>query len=126
RFNPSMTQRSENIRIYLARKNHLRHFQSIVIGHPATFNDCLLDAQLPGQIAQLFSSAMNDANSNADLMQQSKLFAERDQPVMVFGDFTRKLNDKSLAFKALDIRQRLAQEIQSQLASNFAGVGHLS
>src|SRR6266478_4194284 len=88
RFDASMTKRGENICIYLARKNHLRHFQSIVVGHPAPFNNCLLDAQLPGQIAQLFSSAMNDTDTNADLMQQSKFFAERDQPIMIFSNFT--------------------------------------
>ncbi len=121
-----MTKRGENVCIYLARKNHLCHFQSVVVGHASAFDDCLLDAQLPGQIAQLFPAPVDYTDTNANLMQQSKFFAERDQPIMVFGDFTRKLNDKSLAFKALDVRQRFAQEVQSQLASNFAGVGHLS
>ena len=86
RLNSAMTQRGQDVRIDLAGKDHLGHFQSRVVRYAAAFDDGLLDAHQRGQFAQLFAAAMHDAKTNADLMHQGEFFSQRDQTVAIFGD----------------------------------------
>ena len=79
-----MTQRGENVGVDLAGKDHLGHLQRIVVGHPAAFDDGLFDSHFRCQFSQLFAAAMNDANPNADLMQQGQLFRQSHQPIVIF------------------------------------------
>src|SRR5205807_744558 len=112
------------IRINFSDEDHLGHFQRVVVSDATAFDDCLLDAEFFRQFAQLFPAAMNDADSNADLLKQSQFFAQRDQSIAIFRDFAREFHDERFPFEALNIRQRFTQEVETQLASNFAGVGH--
>src|SRR5438094_9127816 len=68
---------------------------------------------------------MHDTNPNTDLMYQSKFFRQRNQAFVIFGDFAGEFDDECLAFEALDVRQRLAQQIKSQLIAHFSSVGHV-
>ena len=61
-----------------AGEDHLRHFQRRVVSHATAFDDRLLDAHLRSQFAELLAAAVDDADANADLMQQRQLFRERD------------------------------------------------
>ena len=72
------------------------------------------------QFAQLLAAAMDDADANADLMQQRQLLGQRDQVIVILGDLARKFDDKRLALETLDVRQRLAQEIEAQLVADFS------
>ena len=67
---------------------------------------------------------MDNADTNAHLVNQGELFAQRDQPAMIFGNFAGKLNNERLSFEALNVGQCFAQKVQTQLASNFASIGH--
>ena len=121
----TMAKRGQNVSVDFARKDHLRHLQGLVICNATALDDGLLDTHLLSQFSQLFSAAMNDADSDANLMQQSKFFRQRNQACVIFGDFAGEFDDERFAFEALDVRQRLAQKIKSQLIANFGSVGHV-
>src|SRR5256885_7810870 len=87
-FHATMTERRENVGIDLAGEDHFGHFQSRVVSNPAAFDNGLLDAHLRGQITQLLSTAVHDAETNTDLMQQGELFGERHQAIVIFSDLT--------------------------------------
>ena len=74
---PRLTQCRENVSIDFAGENHLRHFQRRVVGYAPAFDDRLLDAQFFRQFAELFAAAMDNADTNSDLMQQGQLFRQR-------------------------------------------------
>ena len=61
---------------------------------------------------------MDNADANADLIQQGQLFAQRDQPIVILGNFAGKLDDKSLPFEPLNVGQRFAQKVEPQLVIN--------
>ncbi len=43
-MNTTMTQRRENVGVDFAGKDHLGHFQSVIVSYPPAFDDRLLDA----------------------------------------------------------------------------------
>src|SRR6266404_55837 len=114
-----MTERRQDVGIDLASKNHLRHFQRGIVGYPAAFDDGLLDAQELGQVAQLLAAAMHHAEPDSDLMHQSEFFSQRDQPLGSFRDLAGEFHDERFSFEALNVRQSLAEEIESQLIADF-------
>src|ERR1041385_182255 len=124
RVNPAMTQCGEDVCVDLAGKDHLRHFERFVVCNAAPLDDYLLDTHLLCQFAQLLAATVNDADANPDLMKEGEFFAQRNQMIAILSDFAGELNDERLPLEALNVRQRFTQEIESQLASNFAGVGH--
>src|SRR6185436_15519524 len=104
-----MTERCQYVGVDLAGKDHLRHLQRSVVRYATSFDDRLFDTEFGGEFAQLFASAMHGADANSDLVQQGKLFGERREILVVFGDFAGKLDDKRVSLEALDVRQRFAQ-----------------
>ena len=74
----TMTQRRQNVSVDCAGKDHFGHFQSVIISHPAAFDDRLLDAQFFCQVAELLATAMNNTDANAYLVKQGELFTQRD------------------------------------------------
>ncbi len=99
-----MPQRCENIGIDLSGKDHLCHFEGRVVSDAATLDDRLLDPKLFGEVAELFATAVNNTDANANLMQKRELFSKRSQIVMVLRDLAREFDDKRLPFEALDVR----------------------
>ena len=125
-FNSSLTQCRENVGIDLAGKNHLRHFERRVIGYAPAFDDCLFDAELFREVTELLAATVNNADTNADLMKESQLFRERSEVVVILRHFAGQLDDKRLALKALNVRQRFAKQVESELVSigmNGLGAG---
>ena len=114
--NSAITKRRKNVGVDLAGKNHLRHLQCVIVSYAPAFDDRLLDAQFFGQVAELLAPAVDNADANAHLVNQGELFAQRDQPVMIFGNFAGKLNNERLSFEALNVGQCFTQKVQTQLA----------
>jgi hypothetical protein len=115
RFHASVTQGGENVRVDLAREDHLRHLQRRIIRHAPAVDDGLLHAHLHGQFRQLFSAAVNHAGAYPDLMQQGQFFGERRQILRVISRLAGQFDDERLALEALNVRQRLAQKIETEL-----------
>ena len=108
-FDAMITKCSKDVGIDLSGKDHLRHFERRVVSDATAFDDRLLDTEFVGELAQLFAAAVNDADANADLMQQRQLLRQRDQVFLALCDLTRELDDKRVSLKALNVRQGLAQ-----------------
>ena len=123
-MNSAMTQGRKDVGIDLTGKNHFGHFQGRIISYAPPFDDSLRNAHLGREFAQLLAPTMYDAKTNPDLMHQSQLFSQRDQLIMILRNLARELHDKRLALEPLNVGQRLAQEIESQLIANFRGVSH--
>ena len=111
--NTAMTKRCQDVGVNFSGEDHLRHFQRVVVSDATAFDDCLLDAEFFRQFAQLFPAAMNDADSNADLLKQGQFFAQRDQSIAIFRHFAREFHDERLAFEALNVRQRFTQKVET-------------
>ncbi len=112
---PRCAQCRENVSIDLSGEDHLRHFERGVVSDAAAFDDRLFDAELLCQLAQLLAAAMDHADANADLVQQRQLFRQRGQVFLILRDLAGEFDDKRLALEALNVRQRLAQEIETEL-----------
>ncbi len=67
---------------------------------------------------------MHDADANANLVQQCQFFRERDKIFLILRDLSREFDDKRLSLEALNVRQRLAQEIETELIVD-SWVSHL-
>ena len=63
------------------------------------------------QFSELLSAAVDDANADANLMQQGQFFGKRDQHSLVFSHFAGKLGDKSLSLETLNIWQGLTKQV---------------
>jgi hypothetical protein len=55
---------------------------------------------------------------------QGELFRQRPQANAIFSDLAGQFDDKCLALEPLNVRQRLAQEIEPQLIAYFGSVSH--
>ena len=74
----------------------------------ASLLDRLHSARGAGEAAETLKTFLNTARS---LMQQRQLFSKRGKIVGILSDFAREFYDKRLPLEALDIRQRLAEQI---------------
>src|SRR4029079_10529844 len=99
-----MPECCEDVGVNLAGKDHLCHFECSVVSNAPAFDNRLFDAEFLSEIAQLLAAAVNDADTNTNLMQKRQLLGERDQIFMVLRDLPREFDDKRLSLEALNIR----------------------
>ena len=126
-FNSSLPQCCKNVCIYLSGKNHLRHFQRCVIGYTTAFNDRLFDAEFFREVTKLFAAAVNNADADSYLMKESQLFRERSEVVVILRHFTGQLDDKRVTLKTLNVRERFAEQVESELViDSGCCLGHKS
>jgi len=107
-LNAAVAQCRKNIGIDCPGEDHLRHFQGSIVRDATTVDDRLCDAHLGSQFTELLATAMDHADTYADLMQQRQFLSQGIEIVVILGSFARELDHKGLALKTLNVRQRLA------------------
>src|SRR5688572_7767043 len=107
-----MTEGREYLGVDLPAKDHFCQLERVVVGHPSTFDNRLHDTELFCELGQLLAAAVNDADPNADLVEQRELFGEGHQIFAVFGDLAGKFDDKGLSLKTLDVGKRFAKQVE--------------
>ena len=81
---PDRPERRQDVGVDLPGKDHLRHFERCIVGDATTFNDRLFNSELRREVAELFAAAVDNADADADLVQQSKFFGKRRQVLVIF------------------------------------------
>jgi len=113
--------------LLIAGENHLRHFKGCVIGYAPAFNDCLFDAKFFREVTELLATTVNNADTNSHLMQERQLFRERSEVVVILRHFTGQLDDKRVTLKTLNVGQRFAEQVESELViDSRCCLGHKS
>src|SRR5215203_5606331 len=86
-FDSAIPEGGKDLGVDLSAEDHLREFERVVVRHTSPLDDGLNDAELLRKLVELFAAAMNDANSNSDLMQKRELLGERYKYPFILGDF---------------------------------------
>src|SRR5690606_33641282 len=97
RINAAMTQMREYFRVDLPAKYHFCEVQGFVVRDAAAFDNRLDDAEFLREFAELFSAAVNDAQPDPNLVDQSQFLGKRCEICGIFGHFSRKFYDKCFA-----------------------------
>ena len=104
-----VTARREDAGVDEPIQNHRRHFERFLVGDAPALDHAGVDAERFRELGRLRPSAVNEHDTDPELMQERNLFDEGAGRRLAGEDGAARLHDKRLAFVHADVRRSLLE-----------------